>query len=451
VLACSDPVTAYVEMNAMVGCFLAADLATSAAVRHHLTQMEPAVRRARSAAARASAVVRNSSIDTEARANALVDSYKRLVEGPFRQFAWALYCLSRGTWHDPPTLGPLRERLVAAGGGLGVMVADVVIPELRNGEAHETLVWDGFAEQFTTDGVQIPPQTVVASAELAQCFIAGCEAGLTVLRFLELPEALPLLPDHNDQGRMPIWRRVQAFFGTNSLRLLDASLNTRHAALRVERLRAVDVNPCLQALVLARRLMPNVESFSVSVAGGDAVIIVSAAALTASMPAWEFVIANLDQIPLSTFMPANLDARMHHEEQSVAIRSIAWIAADDAVGVIDGSPEIWSAEDRTLIEIRLRAVELAVRCTNDWLGSPAPRLRSVAESVSSLRQWVADQQPSGSDSADDRPEMLRLRLQWENWGPVLRHPLIPEVEKPDPNERQPQLREAPKSMAFRLL
>lgn len=117
VLACNDPVTAYVEMNAMVGCFLAADLATSAAVRHHLTQMEPAVRRARSAAARASAVVRNSSIDTEARANALVDSYKRLVEGPFRQFAWALYCLSRGTWHDPPTLGPLRERLVAAGGG----------------------------------------------------------------------------------------------------------------------------------------------------------------------------------------------------------------------------------------------------------------------------------------------------------------------------------------------
>lgn len=451
VLACNDPVTAYVEMNAMIGLFLAADPATSAAVRCHLTQMEPAVRRARSAAARASAVVRNSSADTEARANALVDSYKRLVEGPFRQFAWALYCLSRGTWQDPPTLGPLRERLVAAGGGLGVVAADVIIPELRNGEAHETLVWDGFAEQFTTAGVQISPQTVVTSAELAQCFIAGCEAGLTVLRFLELPDDLPLLPDHDDQGRMPVWRRVQAFFGTNRLRLLDASLNTRRAALRVERLGALDVNPCFQALVLARRLMPNVESFSVSVAGGDAVISVSADALTASMPAWEFVIAHLDQIPLSTFLPANLDARRHHEEQSMAIRSVAWIAADDAVGVIDGSPEIWSAEDRALIDTRLQAVELAVRCTNDSLGLVAPRLRSVAESVASLRQWIADQQPLGADSADDRDDMLRLRLQWKSWGPVLRHPLVPEVELPDPNERQPQLREVPKSMAFRLL
>jgi hypothetical protein len=133
-------------------------------------------------------------------------------------------------------LGALRDRLVAGGGGLATVTADVVIPKLRNGEAHETLVWDGFAEQFSTEGVQISPSQVVASVQLAQSFVAGCEAGLAAVRFLDLPDEVPSLPDHNEQGRMPAWRRVQAFFGTNRLRLLDASLNTRHATLWVERL-----------------------------------------------------------------------------------------------------------------------------------------------------------------------------------------------------------------------
>ena len=236
VLSCSDPVTAYVVMDSMMNDLLAADPEASLAVRQHLSQMEAAILRARTAAARSSQTIRDSSAETEARANALADAYKRLVEGPFRQYAWASFCLAEGVWQVPPTLGPLRARLTAAGGNLGALTADVVIPELRNGEAHETLVWDGFSEQFLTEGVQIAPARVVESAQLAQCFVNGAEAGLTAVRFLDLPDDVPPLPDHDEPGRMPVWRRVQAFFGTNRLRLVDASLNTRHAALRVERI-----------------------------------------------------------------------------------------------------------------------------------------------------------------------------------------------------------------------
>lgn len=451
VLSCNDPVSAYVAMDGMVSDALTAEGTTSAAVRDHLAKMEPALRRARNAAARSSQTIRDEAAETEARANALADAYKRLLEGPFRQFAWARYCLSEGLWQDPPTLGVLRDRLVAAGGGLGAVTADVVIPEFRNAEAHETLVWDGFVEQFSTEGVEIAPAQVVASAQLAQCFVAGSEAGLTALRFLDLPGDAPRLPDHNEPGRMPVWRRVQAFFGTNRLRLLDASLNTKHASLRVERLGLTDVNPCLQALVLSRRLMPNVETFSVADSGGDAVVTVAAEALSATMAAWELAVSNLDQIPLSTFLPANLDARLRHEDANVAVRSVAWIAVDDAVGVVDGSPETWEDEDRSLIDMRLKIVELAVRSTGERIVSPEPRLRSVAKSVAALREWVVRESPTGPHLVDRRPEMARLRLQWERWGPVPRHPLVPERDTRDPDERQPALRAVRTSTAFQHL
>lgn len=446
-----DPATAYVQMDALIGRFLAADHETGSAVRSHLTLMEPAMRRATNAAARASQVVREAGDSDETRANALADSYKRLVEGSFRQFSWAMFCLGEGTWNAPPTLGVLRDRLVAAGGWLGQVTSRVVIPELRNGEAHETLVWDGFAEHFVTEGVQISAQQVVDSAELAQCIVAGCEAGLAAIRFLDLSGPVPPLPEHDEPGRMPTWRRVQAFFGTNRLRLLDASLNTRHASLSVERLGLTDVNPCIQALVLSRRLLPSVETFSVRDSGGEVMISVSADALAATMPAWEFAVSNLDQIPLATFLPANLDARMRIEQHNIAIRSAAWIAVDDAVGIIDGSPEVWDEEDRSLIDTRLHVVELAVRTTRQHLGTPSPRLDSVAGSVAALRTWITQQRPNRARLAEHRSEFARLRMQWENWGPVPRHPLVSEDDTRDPNERQPRLRKAPEDLAFRTL
>jgi len=449
VLSCNDPVSAYVAMDGLVSEALTAESATSAAVRDHLAKMEPALRRAREAAARSSHTIRDELAETEARANALADAYKRLLEGPFRQFAWARYCLRESIWQRPPTLGVLRDRLVAAGGGLGPIVADVVIPEFRNAEAHETLVWDGFDEQFSSEGAQIAPAQVVASAQLAQCFVAGSEAGLAALRFIESRDDAPRLPDHNELGRMPVWRRVQAFFGTNRLRLLDASLNTRHASLRVERLGLTDVNPCLQALVLSHRLMPNVETFSVADSDGDVVVTVAASALSATMAAWELAVSNLDQIPLATFLPANLDARMRHEDANAAVRAAAWIAVDDAVGVVDGSPEIWRDDDRNLIDMRLKIVELAVRSTAEWITDASPRLRSVEASVAALREWVSCERPAGPHIADRRPEMVRLRLQWGSWGPVPRHPLVPELDTRDPDEHQPALRSVATSTAFR--
>jgi hypothetical protein len=56
-------------MDAMIGHALSAVQETRAAVRAHLAQMEPAIRRARSTAARSSQTVRDPLAETEARAN----------------------------------------------------------------------------------------------------------------------------------------------------------------------------------------------------------------------------------------------------------------------------------------------------------------------------------------------------------------------------------------------
>ena len=240
---------------------------------------------------------------------------------------------------------------------------------------------------------------------------------------------------------------------TNGLRLEDASLNTRHASLRVNGLRQKDVNPCFQALVLSHRLMPNIESFAVAVDDSEPLIVVSSGALGASMPAWEFAVSNLDTIPLSTFLPANLDARMRHEEESVAIRSSAWIAVDDVLDLIDGSSATWSTADRRLLNVRLRVVELGVLHSAGLLAAPAVRLESVVASVASLRRWIRDAAPTDAYLTDRRHDITQLRSQWEAWGPVPRHPLIaddPAWNEADTNTRRPRLRDTPDSMAFRV-
>lgn len=452
ILACEDPISAYVAMEAMLGRILAADDSIVLASRTHLQRVEPAARRARTGASISWRTVQDHSADTESRAHALADCYKRVVEGPFRQLAWAMFCLGHGSWETPPTLGSLKERIVAAGGWLGSITSEIVITEVRNAQAHETLVWDGFVDEFVTEHGNVSPRQVAVNTQLALSFVAGCEAAVAAARFLDVSAAPPLLPTQGERGRMPTWRRVQAFFGTNRLLLTDANLNSPDAAIWIRQLHLEDINPCFQALVLSHRLMPEIRSFSVGVDDeAQPTIVVAAGALDACMPSWEFAVSNLDQIPLSTFLAANLDARKHHETASLAARSVAWIAVDDAVGIFDGSPASWDEADRALIDIRLEVVALAVQGASDWLASPSPRLRSVSESVTTLRRWIRDQSPTRAVAADSQHELVLLRTQWERWGPVLRHPLVIENRANDQSERQPRRRETPKSWAFRLL
>ncbi len=220
----------------------------------------------------------------------------------------------------------------------------------------------------------------------------------------------------------------------------------------MQRLAFTDINPCFQALVLAHRLLPNIETFSVGTTAADApLIMVSADALEAAMPVWEYAISVLDQIPLSTFLTANLDARQRLEDLSVSVRSVAWIAVDDAVGVIDGSPNHWDYNTKRMLDARLQIVEMAVEETASRVGQPSPRLQSVLDSVRELRLWMRVDQTADAAKADEQPALVRLRLQWDRWGPVRRHPSISNDDAPELSERQPRLRTPPGSFDYLTL
>ncbi|MCW2539687.1 MAG: hypothetical protein JWN95_1412 [Frankiales bacterium] len=450
VLDCDDPVGAYVAMDMFLNRYFSADPNTARQVRAHLEKSESALRRTAHTTRRSRAAAFAASDDTEARALALVDMYKRVIEGPFRQFSWALHCLRNNKWEPTVTLGPLRDRLVADGGDLATMVRQIVLPDLRNSETHETLTWDGFAEEFVTESGRIPPIRVAGAASLAEAFVRGCEAAFLAVRTLDTRPDEISLPSVDERGRLASWRRVHAFFGTNRLRVTEAQLNTQHAKIGVEQLRYTDINPCFQALLLAHRLLPQTESFSVRVAGMP-IIEVSAVALDATMPAWEYAISAVDQMPLAAFLPANLDARSRIEPIDVAIRSVAWIAVDDVLSALDGSPEDWNDDERILLAARLRIVEIAVEQTTRQLAAPSIRLASVLASAANLRQWVVDMAPVGSSVAERLLVVAQLRTQWTRWGPVPRHPLIPDEPAPDRAEPPPGLANSPDTFRYRTL
>jgi hypothetical protein len=452
-LNCDSPVSAYTAMDSFITAYLSAKPETVEHVLDQLRAIEPSLQRAKRMARQAftTAVAAD---DAEARALALADMYKRTAEGPFRQHAWALFCLRNGLLEPTPMLTGLRGRLAAGGGLLAAVTKAVVLPGMRNSEAHETLEWDGIDEVFITESDRFPLYQVAVAASESKSFVAGCEAAEASVRALQVThdDNQAVLPEANDIGRMPAWSRALAFFGTNNLRLTYEHLNTRNAQLRVTRLQASDINPCFQALLSAHRLLPRIQKFTVSAEGRpDTQITVSADALSATMPIWEQAIASLDRMPFATFLPANFDARRQIESERIAIRSAAWIAIDDILDAIDGVSEVWDEGIIQLLAAQIGIVQVALAQLTEFVNMPGSRLKSVGESTEDLRRCLADTHPVSWSAVQHIDALRRLRVQWEAWGPVSRHPLVAESLSDLQLDPRPELHDPSKRKVLRTV
>lgn len=369
--------------------------------------------------------------DAEVGAHALADAYRRLVDGPVREFGWAMRRLSIGTWNPTPTVGLLAEAF-STDEWLGRAVTPMLLTEVRNGQAHEDLVWDGRRNLFVVDGSDVDLRRVDIAVADAMSFALGCEAALAYWNATQV-ELGAVAPGPEEPGRMAPWRRAEALFGTNGLRLISFKHNAQTAEIRVERLHRQDINPTLQALVHARRLLPEVESFAVfseeEAAGSEPLIAVAAGALDATYPVWVKAREAFDSMPLAAFLPANLNARLRDEAEEDAVRAIGWIALDDALSAIDEHPGLWTVEDVWVTQTRVDVARFALLQCETTLGDPSQLegLRFVLDAVfADLDRVVGETHESAIDRLDS---VMALRSSWAALGPVERLPRVADVRE----------------------
>jgi hypothetical protein len=429
-----DPLVAYVSMDSLTNKLSAASPALTDQVLGYFRQRERGRHQARRRLLRTIATAAASD-DAETRALATADIYRRLVEGVVRQFGWALRCLQIGAWSAPPVLTRVRDAMPASGSLARRIAEDAVLVSMRNGEAHEDLEWDGVHDHYVVDGEAIARDRVAAASVIALSFDRGCEAALAYHRATRLPvrEAAPT-PSPDDPFSMPAWQRAEAYFGSNGLRLLRSELNVRTARVWLQALESGQINPCFQALISVQQLLPAIEAFEVYIEGrNEKVIEVSASALAVNVPAWTQALEIFDVMPIVTFLPANFAARSEVEPASKASRSAAWIAADGVLDALDGGPESLDESGVTLLVDRLRLVETAAEhCLRLMPAANQTRLRSVLAAVRELLDGIAELRARPLDilAIEALQPVGRIRHFWSAWGPVKRHPNVPESPPP---------------------
>lgn len=446
-----DQVTAYIAMDALLMRLRGGRPEVVEPLLEHFKQRQRTARQARQALMAAWTAVPEDASE-ERWALAVADIYRRLAEGPVRQYGWALCCLKQDEWKPPPTLTPVRDAMVAAGGLARNIAERAVLVSVRNGSAHESLEWDGLDRLFRVESDTFDLPVVQEAARAALAFDCGCEAAMASFRAeSNTPTLSP--PSADDAYRMPNSERAEALFGTNNLVLVSANLNAVTARVNLAHLDHSEINPCFQALMGVHRLLPRVAAFEVRVQGkADPLVVVAAEALEHGMPVWLTALETFDSMPFSTFLPANYAARSAVEAPMRAARAVAWIAADDTLDALDGMAEEWHHDDASLFLDRLGLVELAlIQCLPLLQEDTRTRPAAVLEAVTALRDAIVrdHERKWTCEAVDALPITARLRHYWSTWGPIARLPGVEESPPPGTvTERQPARRVRPPEGAW---
>ncbi|MCD5349883.1 hypothetical protein [Kineosporia mesophila] len=435
VVCAENQVLAAASLKSTYHYLAESDPELSSAVVSYFDKREPVLRQGRDRISRSIALARSGdALSGEVNALAFADAYKRLVEGPVRQYGWLHHCLRKGLpWSEVPMVRQIHEALLSHDSWVASVAAVGILPEFRNAEAHESLTWDGTRHEYVIDDDAIPVARVVLAAAWADSFARGCDAGVVCFKAASLELKLSL-PSPDERGRMPAWRRAEALFGTNGLHVTSLDLNARVATVSLHEFFMENINPCFQALVNVNALLPSIEQFKVTVAGDpDFGFTVAAVALRATHEVWSYAVNTFSAMPFSTFLPANLDARGRVEKPLAAARSIAWIAIDDVLDALEASPIRWSSRDRKLYVDRLTLSRKAVAiCLELVEVEHRFRLKLVQGLWEEILLLLADGSiGNGYDEISRLVPIAKARQYWETWGPVDR---LPGVE-PGPQER----------------
>ncbi|UPO77370.1 hypothetical protein [Arthrobacter sp. Helios] len=351
-------------------------------------------------------------------------------------------------------LSQLRDVLISDEGWISWFATRALLTDVRNGEAHEGLVWDGMNDSFTTEGGSVSFEDVFEATIRVDAFDRGSGAAIACYNALSIIPGLGG-PKPNDVGRLASWRRVEALFGTNGLKVIKSDFNAKVATTTFESVKVHQINPCLQALVAGHVLLPDVTHFEIyTPIASPPVISVSASALSRTYPVWHLSLISFTVNPLSTFLPANFSARRVAEDMSTAVRSIAWIATDELLDALDSTPAHWDAANLELFSKRVALVELAVNQSIEEIPVGARlRIEAVSKAVSELSASLAKVSgPTPRQKIDRIDAVDRLRTWWRAWGPIQRLPGVEsESEAPHGANHLPALRCPPTDLRWQTM
>jgi len=439
VVGAPDPVVAFAAMESLRGRLETSDPLVVESVRRNLELQARSMRQARKHTLIKIHALKDSD-DLEIRALLLAEAYKKIVEGPVRNFGWSFCCLALGRWQNVPTLTPVRERMASLGGYLESMARMLICSDMRNGEAHEQIEWDGFSEQFVAKNSRYPFAEVYSASLLGLSFDSGCKAAVAAF---ESQSAAPVVrrPSSADAGRLEVLHRIQAAFGTNEIQLIRDNSNSKHAKFWIKSFEMTDVNPLTQAMLHVASIEPRIETFEVRIDVDDQkVFYITKEELKLSYGPWDYARRRFHMMPISTFLPANMQARCHFEGPSRARRAAAWIAVDDAVDALERAKvnelETVTGDALEVLRSCLRVVHRAVAaCLKvEWAvgDTRLSAIRLEAESMSNILDEHAQ------FTAFDLDHMSsRMHDFWSAWGPVQRFPGVEDISAPDGYFRQP--------------
>lgn len=131
-------------------------------------------------------------------------------------------------------------------------------------------------------------------------------------------------------------------------------------------------------------------------------------------------------MPLSTFLPANLDCRRRLEGEMLAVRAVAWIGADDCLDALDGTLGDWDLKAFSTFTERISVVKTALsQCLVVIAGGPRVRVVALIKAIEAAESAVlALEGPVSFEAINRLRSIQHIRHFWHAWGPVDRLPGI---------------------------
>jgi hypothetical protein len=285
---------------------------------------------------------------TDEGALAELSAYRILIEGQMRPWCWAL--LQMGGADGPmPMVNELRDRLAATDGGIYRQLASVILPQLRNADAHEQAHIDPMTGEVILGDASVALDELRALNRRAVAQAAGLELAVAIAQSQVEPaaRAYSLRPGARETTA-EAFDQAEQRYGHAGLKVWSFRRERHTVIVVLDDLHPHRCNPCFVATVQAYEMLAGVTRFQIALRGREgAVIDLPSTVLRENYRVFEKAARWFAEIPQETFLPCLAFARLSVELPGAALRASAWLALNDLQHAIDDAELLYERTGRS--------------------------------------------------------------------------------------------------------